>query len=50
MDIQELFFLENYAQLFEKAVTPPSIGGDNEFKLLALIGDKCLIYYSLRCS
>lgn len=40
MRLIQIFKLENSKQLFQQAVNPKSAGGGDEFKLLALIGDK----------
>lgn len=45
MDVSKLkqfFTLENNDDLFNQAVTPKSCGGGEEFKLLALFGDRVL--------
>ncbi len=45
MDVSKLkqfFILENNDDLFNQAITPLSCGGGDEFKLLALLGDRVL--------
>lgn len=40
--LKEFFSLENNEDDFKKATTPKSCGGGDEFKLLALLGDRVL--------
>ncbi|MHA2362844.1 MAG: putative dsRNA-binding protein [Candidatus Hodarchaeales archaeon] len=42
MQLKEFFILEEDNVLFNQAITPPSCGGGEEFKFLALIGDKVI--------
>ena len=41
-DLKEFFKLEQNELLYKQATTPKSCGGGNEFKLLALLGDRVL--------
>ena len=40
--IKEFFNLEENQEFFQFAITPKSCGGGDEFKLLALLGDRVL--------
>ena len=40
--LKEFFILENNEDLFNQGITPKSCGGGEEFKLLALLGDRVL--------
>ena len=42
LKLQKYFNLENHDLLFKQAITPKSCGGGEEFKLLALLGDRLL--------
>ena len=41
-ELKEFFILENNEDLFNQGITPKSCGGGEEFKLLALLGDRVL--------
>jgi len=42
LNLKQFFILENNDDLFNQAITPKSCGGGEEFKLLALLGDRIL--------
>ena len=42
LNLQNYFQLENHDLHFKHAITPKSCGGGEEFKLLALLGDRLL--------